>query len=73
MLTSPGLVVMGADSCSKGPGFESRRRILDEHFQIYCLFEKTEYNRQERPGMAHFLKNDHQSTRALSSRFQVLV
>ena len=54
MLTSPGLVVMGADSCSKGPGFESRRRILDEHFHIYCLFEKTEYNRQERPGMAHF-------------------
>ena len=26
---SPGLVVMGDDSCSKGHGFESRRRILD--------------------------------------------
>ena len=28
---SPGLVVMGGDSCSKGRGFESRRRILDGH------------------------------------------
>ena len=26
---SPGLVVMGDHSCSKGRGFESRRRILD--------------------------------------------
>ena len=26
---SPGLVVMGDDSCSKGCGFESGRRILD--------------------------------------------
>ena len=29
---SPGLVVMDYDSCSKGRGFESRRRILDGHF-----------------------------------------
>ena len=29
---SPGLVVMGDDSCSKGHGFESRRCILDGHF-----------------------------------------
>ena len=28
---SPGLVVMGRDSCSKGRGFESRHRILDGH------------------------------------------
>ena len=28
---SPGLVVMGVDSRSKGRGFESRRRILDGH------------------------------------------
>ena len=28
----PGLVVMGGDSCSKGRGFESQYRILDEHF-----------------------------------------
>ena len=28
---SPGLVVMGVDSCSIGRGFVSRRRILDGH------------------------------------------
>ena len=34
-LTSPGLVVMGDDSCSKGGGFESRRRILDGLLDIF--------------------------------------
>ena len=36
---SPGLVVMGVDSRSKGRGFESRRRILDGHdiFHIHLL------------------------------------
>ena len=29
---SPGLVVMGGDSCSKGRGFESLHHILDGHF-----------------------------------------
>ena len=29
---SPGLVVMGGDSCSKGCGFKSQHRILDGHF-----------------------------------------
>ena len=29
---SPGLMVMGGDSCSKGRGFESRHHILDGHF-----------------------------------------
>ena len=29
---SPGLVVMGGDSFSKGRGFESWHRILDGHF-----------------------------------------
>ena len=29
---SPGLVVMGVDSRSKGRGFKSRHRILDGHF-----------------------------------------
>ena len=29
---SPGLVVMGGDSCSKGRKFESRHHILDGHF-----------------------------------------
>ena len=28
---SPGLVVMGDDSCSRGCGFESHRRMLDRH------------------------------------------
>ena len=28
---SPGLVVMGGDSCSEGSGFEFRRRIKDGH------------------------------------------
>ena len=31
MKGSPGLVVMGGDSCSKGHGFESRHHILDGH------------------------------------------
>ena len=34
---SPGLVVMGGDSCSKGHEFESRHRILDGHFFTYLL------------------------------------
>ena len=29
---SPGLVVMGTDSRSKGHGFESQHHILDGHF-----------------------------------------
>ena len=29
---SPGLVIMGGDSCSEGCGFESQHRILDGHF-----------------------------------------
>ena len=29
---SPGLEVMGDDSCSRGRGFESQCRILDGHF-----------------------------------------
>ena len=34
---SPDLVVMGGDSCSKGCGFESQYRILDEQFfTIIC-------------------------------------
>ena len=31
---SPGLVVMGGDSCSKGCEFKSQHRILDGHFNI---------------------------------------
>ena len=29
---SPGLMVMGGDSCSDGRGFKSQHRILDGHF-----------------------------------------
>ena len=52
---SPGLVVMGVDSCSKGQGFESCCQILDGHFFtlicskncIVCLKRpKTNPNRQ---------------------------
>ena len=32
---SPGLVIIGDDSCSRGHGFESWHRILDGHFS--CL------------------------------------
>ena len=35
---SPGLVVMGEDSCSKGHEFKSQHRILDRHFShMYLL------------------------------------
>ena len=56
----PALVVMGDDSCLKGRGFESRRRILDGHFFTLiscenCLFEKTE-NKLKEAGIGPFLK-----------------
>ena len=35
MVESPGLVVTGVDSFSKGHGFKSRHRILDGHFFTY--------------------------------------
>ena len=37
---SPGLVVMGGDSCSKGREFESWHRILDGHFITYIFVIK---------------------------------
>ena len=44
---SPGLVVFGDDSCSRGCGYKSYHHILtffhfDLLFKLYCLFEKTE-------------------------------
>ena len=57
---SPGLVVMGDDSCSKGRGFKSLRRILDGHFshwfvvKIVCL--KRPQTKEKRPGLAHLKK-----------------
>ena len=61
---SPGLVVMGDDSCSRGHGFESRSHILDGIFStlIRCKncndvsLESTKINKKW-PGLAHFLKN----------------
>ena len=48
---SPGLVVMGGDSLSKGRGFESQCRILDGHFSHIVvvkivMFEKTKNKRK---------------------------
>ena len=46
-----GLVVMGDDSCLRGCGFESRRRILDGYdIFSHCLFEKTENKRKRGRG-----------------------
>ena len=36
---SPGLVVMGGDSCFEGRGFESLHRILDGHFVLITLIQ----------------------------------
>ena len=33
---SPGLVVKGGDSCSKGHGFDSQKRILNGHCFTCC-------------------------------------
>ena len=33
--SSPGVMVMGGDSCSKGCGFKSQHCILDGHFFTY--------------------------------------
>ena len=57
---SPGLVVMGDDSCSKGCGFKSRRCILYGHFftLICCKYRIVSLTRrkinEKRPGLANF-------------------
>ena len=61
---SPGLVVMGGDSCSKGHGFISRCRILYGHnifshifvIRIVMFVWGDENKQKKRPRMAHFLK-----------------
>ena len=57
---SPGLVVMGGDSCSKGREFESGHRILNGPFLhlfvvkiVMCVW-KDENEWKKRPGLAHF-------------------
>ena len=60
---SPGLVIMGRDSCSEGCGFKSRHHILDGHFFTYicckncnvCL-KRPKINEKE-AGVGPFLKN----------------
>ena len=59
---SPGLVIMGDGSCSRGHGFESRHHLLDGHFFtficckncIVCL-EKIK-NKWKEAGVGPFLK-----------------
>ena len=60
---SPGLVVMGRDSCSEGRGFESRHHILDGHFShlfvvkiVLLVRERNSKQMKKRPGKAHSLK-----------------
>ena len=52
---SPGLVIMGDNSCLKGHGFKSQRHILDGHFSHWfvvkiVLFEKAENKQKEAEG-----------------------
>ena len=49
---TPGLVVMGGDSCSKGCGFNSQHCKLDEHFSLIFIvkivtFKQTKINEKE--------------------------
>ena len=49
---TPGLVVMGGDSCSKGCGFKSQHCKLDEHFSLIFIvkivtFKQTKINEKE--------------------------
>ena len=46
MAGSPGLVVMGGDSCSKGHEFESQHRVLDGRIccRVCSVFEKPKIN-----------------------------
>ena len=57
---SPGLVVMGGESCSEGRGFKSRYHILDGHFSHIFVVKncnvclKRPKINKKRPGLAHF-------------------
>ena len=59
---SPGLVVMGDDSCPRGHGFECRHSILDglDIFHVYLLLNcivclKIPKINEREAGLAHFL------------------
>ena len=56
---SPGLVAMGDDSCSKGSGFESWRRILAGHFSHWfvvkiLLFVWKDWKNEKEAGVGPF-------------------
>ena len=60
---SPGLVVMGGDSCSKGHGFKSLNHILYWHFHIsllqkLCIVCLKDKNKWKRDGGWPVLNND---------------
>ena len=63
---SPGLVVMGGDSCYESRGFESQHCILDGHFshlfvvKIVMFVWKDENQMKKRPGLAIFLKKNYE-------------
>ena len=51
---APSLVVMGEDLYSRGCGFKSRHRILDEHFfTLICCIVCLKRPKVHRPGMAN--------------------
>ena len=62
---SPGLVVMGRGSHSKGRGFESRYHILDGHFFTYIcckncdVFLKRAKINEKESGNGPFFKKNH--------------
>ena len=63
---SPGLVVMGGNSCSKGCGFKSQHRILDGHFSHYfvvknVLFVWKHRKVEKETGDGTFFKHSSQS------------
>ena len=62
---SPGLVVMGRDSCSEGCGFKSRHRILDGHFShifvvkiVNVCLKRPKINEKEAGVGPFFLKKE---------------
>ena len=66
----PWSCVIGGESCSEGHGFESQYCILDGYFftficsknSIACL--KRQNQKKKRPGMAYFLKNNQDGSKA---------
>ena len=73
--TSPGPVVIGGDSCSRGCGFESQHRTLDGHFHIDLMQKivlfvslKRPKKQKKRPGMTHLKTTFIQNTVGLQGR-----